>query len=155
MQMYTTITHYIVFLVQLQLATRPRLPSATPSCVGWPESCRLAAVRRGRPDLAFPATGGCAKRWNGRGASPAAPARSHRSMQVRVRPPAAAEGLRAWIRPAVHRARRSRSGSVAHRCRSYSAAIVRGQCCGLLRARRSTSDGCSSNAKTTGYVHLW
>ena len=78
----------------------------------------------------FPAAGCCPRRWSGRGASPAAQARAHRRMQVRVRPPAAAEGLRAWTRPAVHRARRSRSVFVACRCRSYSATTARGQCCG-------------------------
>ncbi|KAE8787315.1 Type I inositol-1,4,5-trisphosphate 5-phosphatase CVP2 [Hordeum vulgare] len=31
---------------------------------------------------------------------------------------------------------------------------ARAKCCGSLRAHRSTPNGCSTNAKTTGYVHL-
>ena len=108
--------------------TRPPLPSPLRRrAAGFADLRHFIAGRR---IWLFPAAGCCPKRWSGRGASPAAQARAHRRMQARVRPPAAAEGLRAWIRPAVHRARRSRSGSVARRCRSYSATTARGQCCG-------------------------
>ena len=99
-------------------STRARTPF--PSPLRW-RAAGFADLRHfiaGRRIWLFPAAGCCPKRWSGRGASPAAQARAHRRMQVRVRPPATAEGLRAWIRPAVHRARRPRGVFVACRCRS-------------------------------------
>jgi hypothetical protein len=108
------------------------------------------------PDLAFPATGGCALPGIGREAAHTAPTKPPRRMKVPALPLATliapVVGSPANTRPAVARARRSRSGSPACSCQSYSATTAHDSWCAEFLPRRNIPDGCSSNAQTMGYV---